>query len=464
MRAEFWNFAKRHNSTKIPSIDGNSVDFVYKDSTDLHNPILEVNTDIQLYNYAKIGNIYFFVDAIETVCKNVWQVRLKIDLLATYKANILNTKAQVIFSASMYDLDILDNRIVATGEYERQSNTAQFVGTLADHNVVPSGTFALTALSNTSIWATGATTTYFMTYQQMQAFARQLVDADAWEAFKQFFNNPMDGIIECYYLPLDISEFIDLTIDGEVQIGDYTFIEVSAKKAQATNLAIKSLHTQIEIPWIYDDFRRLQPYTELSLFVPFCGAKEISPEMVYNIDVIFIDYSVDITTGNVQAIAYNKEEILQEFSGNCKITLPIGQTQSRVDSIIGATGGAITAIAGFSSGNVALGATGVLAAISSVVTPANNKTMGSMNGSVLGATMGNETKRWQQFRLSATSRKTGDEPSNIRDTIGNALNKVVLLSKLNGFVQTSGVSVSASAYESEIIAINKLLDGGVYIE
>ena len=169
-------------------------------------------------------------------------------------------------------------------------------------------------------------------------------------------------------------------------------------------------------------------------------------------------------TGNVQAIVYNKEEVLEEFSGNCKITLPIGQTQSRTESVIGATGGAITAIAGFSSGNVALGATGVLSAISSVITPASIKTTGGMSGTVLGAILGNDLKRWQQFRLSATSRDTTDEPENMRAVVGNALNKVVSLSTLTGFVQCYAASVTAPATSGEIAIINDYLNSGIYIE
>lgn len=465
MDVKFYNHNKRNNSMKLPT-GGSTIACVLKDDCSITSPVLELKTaERPTYNYAYIADFgrYYYVSEW-SYYRGTWSCTLSVDVLTSWKSNILETKAQVLFSSSLYDLDVLDNRVAAIAHYERQSETALFTGALTGQNTTPNGTFALSALSNTSIWATGATTTYFMTYQQMQVFARELVDATVWESLKQFFNNPMDGIIECYYIPLDISKFVDLSVDGEIQIGDYTFPSATGKKALSTNLAIKSYTTQIAIPWVYDDFRRLSPYTELSLFVPFCGAKPITPEMVYNIDMLFIDYSVDIVTGAVQAIAYNKEEVLEEFNGNCKIALPLAQTQSRVDNIIGATGGAITAIAGFASGNVALGATGVLAAVGSVATPANTKSMGGMGGSVLGAILGNDVLRWQKFRLSTTSRHTADEPDNMRDVVGNALNKVVTLSGLSGYLQTSGASVSAPATDGELTDINAFLDSGVYIE
>ena len=465
MNVVFYNHAKRSNSTKLPT-EGVTIPCVLKDACSVVSPVLEIKTATQPdHNYAYIsdfGRYYYVTEWIYD--KGIWSCSLSVDVLTSWRDEIKATKAQVLFSSSLYNMNAVDNRIASVGTYTRASKTADFVGTLSGQNVTPSGTFAINALSNTSTWSTGATTTYFMTYQQMQAFARELVSPSVWEGLKQFFNNPMDGITECYYIPFDISKFIDLTVDGAVQIGDYTFPSATAKKSVSTNFALKSYTTSIDIPWLYSDFRRLPPYTELTMFVPFCGAKPINPEMVYNIDQLFIDYSVDIVTGNVQAIVYNKEELLEEFSGNCKITLPVGQTQSRAENVIGATGGAITAIAGFASGNVALGATGVLSAISSVITPASVKTAGGMSGTVLGAILGNDLKRWQKFRLSATSRDTADEPENMRATLGSALNKVTTLSNLTGYVQCYGASVNASATSGEITMINDYLNSGIYLE
>ena len=465
MNVVFYNHAKRRNSTKLPT-GGTDIACVLKDGCSVISPVLEIKTATQpSYNYAYISDFkrYYYVTEW-TYDKGIWSCSLTVDVLTSWLKEIKETQAQVLFSSSLYNMDIIDNRVVSIGTYKRESNTADFIGALSGQNTTPSGTFALTALSNTSTWATGATTTYFMNYQQMQVFARELVDATVWESLKQFFNNPMDGVIECYYIPLDISKFISLTADDVIQIGDYTFPTATAKKAVSTNFPLKSYTASIEIPWVYSDFRRLSPYTELTMFVPFCGAKPINPETVYNIDLLFIDYSVDVVTGNVQAIVYNKSELLEEFSGNCKITLPVGQTQSRAENAIGTTGGVITAVAGFASKNPALGATGVLSAISSVISPASVKTTGGMGGSVLGAILGNDMMRWQKFRLSATTRYTSDEPENMRAIIGNALNKVTVLSNLTGYVQCYGASVKAPATSGEITIINDYLNSGIYIE
>lgn len=464
MEIILFRFNKRKNSTATP-IDGTIFPCELKSECSILSPVIDIESAIYPnYNYAYMPAFsrYYYITDI-SYDAGLWVISMEVDVLATWKEYIQSTKTRVIFSTSKYNSDLLDNRIAASGKYSRNSATADFAGALTGQNTVPSGTFALVALSNDSQWATGTTTTYFMTYQQMQAFASELLEPTVWEGLKQFFNNPMDGVIECYYLPINIASYVSLSENGNIQIGDYTF-SATARKALSTNLALSTHKATITIPWGYSDFRRLSPFTDISLFVPFCGAKPIAPEMVYNIDQLFIDYSVDITSGNVQAIVYNKEEVLEEFSGNIKVSLPLAQSQSRVENVIGGSAGAVTAVAGFSTGNVALGATGVLSAISSVLTPTNIKTMGGFGGSVLGAIIGNDLTRWQKFRLSVTTRETSDSPANMRATMGNVLNEVVSLSGLSGYCQTSGASVSAPATELELNDINSMLDSGVYIE
>lgn len=467
MDALFYLFNKRKNSTLRPDTqDATTISCVIKDASGVVNPTIEINyPTYPHFNYCYIADFFRYYYISEwTYNKGLWTATLSVDVLATGRQFIYGTSAQVIFSSSLYDLNILDNRIAARGDYQRDENNEPFVGLITGGNTVPNGTFALVVLNNNTNWASGSATTYYLTYQQMQTFAGELMAATVWESLKQFFDNPLDGLIECYYLPIQVSNYISLSIDIAIQIGDYSFPTATGKAPVGTTLAQKYKSVQIEIPWYYDDFRKLSPYTEINLFVPYCGSKPIAPEAIYNIDYLFIQYSVDVITGNIQAIVYNQDEILEEFNGNCKIILPVGQQQARVDSIIGATGGAIAAVAGFASGGIALGAVGVLSAISSVVTPANIKQMGGFSGSILGNIIGNDLLKWQKFRLSVTSRMTTDEPDNMRTRVGNALNKVVGLSTLTGYVQTSGASVSAPGTSVELEQLNALLDSGIYLE
>lgn len=464
MTAEFWTFSKRSNSTAAPD-GGTGREIVLKDRCGVLEPLIELQGGVNLaWNYCYLmdfGRYYYIREW--TYDRGIWTAGLTVDYLASWKTSILSAQCNVLFSSSDYNLQAVDQRIAATAGYDRQVETAPFTGLPGGAQLLPRGYFGLTVLSGKSQWATGAASTYFCTYQEMQSFAHELLEPSIWESLKQYFVNPVDGIIDCYYIPADVSQYIDLTTAQRISVGDYEF-QATGALAQATNLAVKSKNLRMEIPWKYADFRRLSPYSEVTLFVPYCGSKSLPVELLSDVESIFIDYSVDPNTGGVQAIAYVKEEVLEEFSGNMKISLPVGQSQSRVDSIVGAVGGGITALGGFSSGNVALGATGVLSAIGSVLTPTMQKTMGGFQGTVLGAILGNDVSRWQQFHLICTSRDTTDTPENMRAVQGNALSMVRSLSGLTGYVQTAGAHVSAPATSQELAMIDAALDGGIYIE
>ena len=460
-----FTFSKRTNSLSAPAPStGREVGVNLKSPCTMLEPRLEVTFDPTAYNYCYIPDwdryYYLTEQAYE---RGIWEVRGSVDVLASWASYIRSTSAQVIFSSSDYNLDLIDNRIPAAGPVIRNVTNVPFAGALAGAQTAPSGSFALTALDSTGIWATGAATTYFMTYQQMQNFARDLLAASAFEAIKQFFDNPMDAVIDCYYLPINAGEYVALTAERAIDVAGYTFPTATGRSGQATNMANKAKRTTIAIDWPYTDFRRLSPYTSIELFVPFCGSALIPPESVYQHDQIFIDYGVDVSTGAVEAIAYVKETVLAELSGNCRIQLPIGQTQARVDSILGTAGGIITGIGGAASGNVALGASGVLSAIGSAISPSTQKTMGGAQGSILGAVLGNDVRRWQQIRLSVTSHETNANPDSIRSIMGNCNGDVLSLGALSGYCQTSGASVNAPATDREINEINRLLDGGVYL-
>lgn len=467
MDVTFYRFSKRKNSTQRPSGAGYTVNCLLKDDCTVSEPLLELQplADIELYNYAYIkdwGRYYYI---------NEWHFdrglntcRLKVDVLASWVSQIKASSAQVLFSSSHYNLDVMDNRIAAEGTVARNIETAPFVGIDTQAASYPHGYFFLTCLDGSGTDATGVATTYVLNYTQIQLLAADLLNPTTWEAVKQYWNNPMDAIIDCYYLPIDATQYLSLSNERALQIGNYTFPHARGRVASNTNLSQKWQHTTIDIPYQYGDFRDLAPYSSVEIFVPFCGSKPIPTDAVYGLGQILLDYSIDITTGDIQCIAYLKETVIQEWSGNCRITLPIGQTQTMVQQTLGAAAGAVTGFAGLASGNVAMGASGFISALGSVISPEQQKMLGGFSGTILGVTLGNNTGRWQEFRCTVTYHETNTSPAAIRAVMGNLNGSVLPLANLTGYVQTIGASVSAPAYGEEIAQINQLLDGGVYFE
>lgn len=474
MVGNFYTFSKRHNSTLTPTGSGESVSFTLKDATSVLSPVLEINSLSQppAWNYVYITAFhrYYFVDNW-SYYRGIWSAELSVDLLASWKSAILSTSALVIFSSTAYHTYAIDNRIAAQAIYTRTETWEDMSGIAAGNpNIGPTGVFIIDVLNNNSVWATGCSTKYILTYQQMQLFAKAMLEPGLWEQLKQYFTNPLDGLLDCYYLPISITQFLDLTTDVPIYIGEYQVPGVQAKTTLATSLAVKTKTVSVSIPWGYNDFRRCSKFTTLDFFVPFCGESSLPVDEMVNCDSFSVDYTIDPNSGNIQAICYvnNSDtdhfKVLQEYSGNIKVQLPVGQVQSRVGDMLGATPAVMTSVAGFATGNVALGAQGLLSAVSSMAVPATIRKMGGFNGSVSGAVIGGPGTRWRVFRLTTTSLASTADPVNLRPVCGNVYNAVRSLSGLSGYCQTAGASVSINGSDTERNQINTLLDAGIYIE
>lgn len=112
-----YTFAKQTNSLSAPSLRiGREVDVNLKSPCTMLEPRLEVTFDPTAYNYCYIPDwdrFYYLTEhAYE---RGIWEVRGSVDVLASWASYIRSTSAQVIFSSSDYNLDLIDNRIPAAG-------------------------------------------------------------------------------------------------------------------------------------------------------------------------------------------------------------------------------------------------------------------------------------------------------------------------------------------------------------
>ena len=93
--------SKRRNSTLQPTLSA-SYDCILKQPVSIDNPtfIIQDSSFNMALNYAKWENTYYFIDRIVSVRNNVWEVSCVIDVLATYKTEILASTQYVCYSAS----------------------------------------------------------------------------------------------------------------------------------------------------------------------------------------------------------------------------------------------------------------------------------------------------------------------------------------------------------------------------
>lgn len=109
--AIFYSFSKRTNSTKQPNTQGTTIPIVLLDSTDIINPRIRLNIQNPIsYNYCEIPtfNRKYFIQNWESD-HGQWIASLKIDVLGSYKTEILSFEEYILRSASEFDGYIVDS-------------------------------------------------------------------------------------------------------------------------------------------------------------------------------------------------------------------------------------------------------------------------------------------------------------------------------------------------------------------
>lgn len=212
-------------------------------------------------------------------------------------------------------------------------------------------------------FATGMINVYVPTRAELVALSQYLwAGAFDVDNFKKLVADPMDVLIGLQIIPLtaaQIGVYSDTLIVGNISTG------LSMDRATKQYVEVNMGTVSILPKWgAYLDF---SPYSKLTLFLPYIGYVEISPDDCMN-GTISVKYYVDIISGNCVAQVKCNDHVLYQFSGNCSCQLPVtaGQYQN-------------IAIAGMNVLGAALGMA------SSMIMPKGGGDTGDKLGAVSGA-------------------------------------------------------------------------------
>ena len=205
MNVLFYSHNKRINSLKTPT-DGVTISCVLKDNCSVTSPVLELKTNgYPAYNYAYIAdfNRYYYINDW-TYYRGIWSCNLSVDVLTSWRSNILGTTAFVEYSTSNYSLDYTDNRIMSTQEKEISVSEIPSDLTIFDST----GCYILSVISTDANGYNGACAVYAMTQSQLEQFS-DAITADSflngiWENIKNSFNNPFEAIVSCRWIPFSV--------------------------------------------------------------------------------------------------------------------------------------------------------------------------------------------------------------------------------------------------------------------
>lgn len=465
MDVKFYNHNKRNNSLKLPT-GGSTIACVLKDDCSITSPVLELKTaECPTYNYAYIadfGRYYYVTDW--NYYRGIWSCSLAVDVLTSWRTNILNTMAYVEYSSSSYSKNITDSRMMSSQEklysnWQEPTENAFFT---------VNGCYILSVISTDANGFNGACAVYALTQQQLTEFsatitAQSFLDG-AWEGIKKAFLNPFDAIVSCRWIPFSYSSLIG---DEKEIIVVYAGTNVNGKLLKS-NIVQSAFGTQIPIRTAEIDYTDVPPFTTGVLYLPFVGTVPLDLSAMYPSYYLYVGIHCDVVTGDiVYTLSSDASFFLSTYSGNCATQIPL--SNNMVDSLGmiassgGIIGGLVTTVAAIIKkdpkllksglGAIGLGTAGEVR--SAEVHTQTNGAISSRIGAYVQTTIELTMIRSVVPDAYGTERQ---------ETIGLPCFRTSLLGTLSGYCQCSGASVSAPATDNELSEINAYLDSGVYIE
>ena len=297
----------------------------------------------------------------------------------------------------------------------------------------------------------GLWSVYNPSLAQINEFGAWLWSNNIWEQIRQYFSDPMQGVIglhKIYCKPTNgetktiIAGYLDSGVNSPIVTKQYEKIDCGTMACAE----------------YYGNALDYAPYTTVHLYLPFIGIVPLNVNEVMG-SILHIFYDVDILTGACLATVEVKDSAnvntsLYQYNGICSVQIPLtsGNYGSVISSLV-TTGAGIVA-------TVASGGALAPVALDGAVSALNSGTEIKQSGTI-GANVGAMARKKPYMVIT---RKIPHMPLNYNELIGFPSNNRVYLSELSGFVRTKKVYVSSLiATQNEKNMIEEILSDGAYI-
>lgn len=487
----FYSIAKRDNSTLVPSNPIETAQCVLKDGASLLDPVLLLeHSGAPYFSHFAFEGRYYKVTDVRSVRNNLWELGGTVDALASWKSNILATSAFVAYDTTA-NTEITDRRLSTKTTTTRTESVGTAGDMLGRGYCVAVNTVGESACATYIMELSTAAElldTLSQTMERLFPSAEESEpedpdDPDAPSAgvtgtieeivsridnaitngFRQLVGsaNAADCIKSAFLIPIPYS-YISGTLET-VKLGIYN---TGRRGKRRTSRGIQT-SMNVSIPWQATDWRRNAPYTEIYLYIPFLGMLSFPPSALIGATMFNILVAFDETAGDAiftvsvdTATGGTASKVIGQYTANIAAAFPIGSSNITPAALATTVVGAAAAVG---SAVVTGGAAAVAAGTAAIAGEFNSATplpssVGSAGGGALLALWGYAPRCMVIFH------DTNVAPSSVSAVIGTPTNAVKSLSGLTGYVETRNFSVSGAMTDRERADINRLMDGGVYIE
>lgn len=519
--------SKRRNSTLQPTLMA-SFDVLLKTPTSLHTPTFTISAASFPYNYLKWDDRYYFVTDVTARNNGLFEVSAVVDVLATFKADILASTQYVCYSSVSGGSWLADTRIPVLKSATASKNTAAlpFINTNGfyvlsvvggDTGVGGCEVFAVNKSSlnaliqSISTWSgdditdimngviytnptysgaaitlpqdDGRDTCFSALIASLQSIVASLgnvataVQSSANDLLKKIqeastktgflgnaYANAPNCIRSCIFVPFDLAAFTGAS--GTIYLGKYDTGQAGFK----VNPTPTKGSVSVSIPWHFSDWRR-GACEDVYLYLPFVGMVAYSAESLTNVSTITVKYSATATDGNIcyEVIAGN--EILGTYGGTCCTNYPIGISQQasageQFTALVGGVQKTVSAAVNSSLSPLSAGAAiGEMALNMAIAGYDVANVQQSTHFSCVGGIGGGAGVGLDlSIACYTVAHNTVVNPSEMAATMGVPTMKPVVLSSCSGYCQCANAHVAAAAELQELNEIDAYLNSGFFIE
>ena len=342
LTATFYKFSKPVDSTEVPTGQGIDFSIVLKDVVSITAPVIELESSALDYNYCYISAFsrYYFVQNVVILNNNRIQFMLSVDVLATYRADILASSLYVLRSASDYNLKLVDPTWTHTTDFTETVTSEAFPDFSA------AGCYMVTVVNTQSnVSANPASCMYLMSAAGLANLMEGLFDMDNYDNIDDLtvtYFNPAQYITSCRWFPFDYvtmaseqgTSYEDL-LYGWYDTADW--VNGSAGGYRVVDYG-KTLTFSLTIGSYTDWTDRSSEWCRYALYVPGFGVTEIDPQ--YSGETLTGKISVDFNTGLANLmLTTGTGKIVSQMSGKLGSEVAINQVGGSID--IPTTSGAL---------------------------------------------------------------------------------------------------------------------------
>lgn len=468
MNITLYKFSKKTNSTAIPNSSTPLLSLSncqIKAGCSIIHPVIEVVKDKKPidYNYCYIDDWkrYYFIDDI-TYGLGVWLLSMSVDVLASFRSDILNSNQYVLRSYTEYDSSILDTYYPTTSNVTKDikyidTNVTSGSTTIPDYfsRRYNTGAFIISVLGNNGTGVTCYETDYTGLKQIINALSTYVpsdMDDISNGIAKQLYD-PFQYIVSCLWYPwapVDAG-----TTYNDLYFGQYS-IRVNCIELPS-NQFVRYHDSVIDLPkhpktYSRGKYLNMSPYSEYTLYFEPFGAIPLDATKLVDATGVACRWYIDFSTGDAILNVCEKGNLSNVLSKHyAQFGIPIRLTTSSVDILGGASSG-LSTIGSLLNLDWRGAIAGAFTAVTNTAIP-QPRTMGSQ-GSFL-----------QQYVIPNISAIFYDIVDEDMANVGRPLCKLKVLSSLSGYTQIGNAHIeSLTATDIEKNEITSLMSTGIYLE